>query len=67
LENDLCGNSTVAAIVAFATYFALAAGSFARPKWLVLGWPMAVVAGLAVFVALHAVVPGGHGHCDYFN
>jgi hypothetical protein len=67
LENNLCGDSGVAAIVAYAAYLAMAAVSFARPRWLLLGWPLAVVAGLAVFVASHAVIPGGHGHCDYFN
>jgi hypothetical protein len=63
----LCGHGLLAPlrIVAMLAAFALGPALGRRGgRWLLVGWPVAIVLALGLTLALSAVVPGTHGYCE---
>ena len=66
VSQGLCGASfeNVPPVAGVVAYLAVGGWSFLRPRRLVLGWPVAVLVGVGVMVAVHAGLPGAHGYCE---
>jgi hypothetical protein len=47
-----------------AVYLAVGGWAFARPRRPLWGWPLAVLAGVAVWVAVQALTYGAHNYCE---
>jgi hypothetical protein len=67
ISGELCGEgaSATVALLLGAVAYAVVGTIFGRaPRALIWAWPTAVVAGLAVRLALLALLPGAHGFCE---
>lgn len=66
---NLCGSddwtaAITALVVSVIVYGIGGLWAFQKPRRLLWGWPLVLVAALAVAVAVTAAFPSGHGSCD---
>jgi hypothetical protein len=67
IDRELCGEGTagwVALVVAIVVYIGAGVVVLRTASRLLWAWPLLVLAGWVVSVAVRAVLPGGHGFCE---
>jgi hypothetical protein len=66
ISAGLCGdgNHAVAAIGLRIPYVVVSTWGFMRRNWLLLAWPLAVLAAAAGLAFVEYVDPSAHGHCE---